>query len=119
MRTGPCQPIPIPYMKSKKQYFPNNIEQVMDTEFIDPPTIGEFLATIDDWHIPSSVVALIRAQNTRTGEVKEFSYQRPHAARKRLHDLLLEEDCWEVLIADDDAMSMLRSSPFPDDDDDN
>ena len=104
-------------MAPKKNYFPNNIEQVMDTDYIDPPTIGEFLQSIDDWHIPSSVVALIRAQNIRTGQIKEFSYQRPHAARKRLHDLLIDDDCWEVLVADDDAMSLLRSEPFPDDDD--
>ena len=101
-------------MKAKKNYFPNNIQRVMDSTFDNPPTIGELLETIEDWHIPSSIVALIRAQNLTTGEVREFSYQRPHAARKKLQTLLLEDDDWEVLIADDDAMSLLRSTPFDD-----
>ena len=81
----------------------------METEIVNPPTFEEFREDMEFWSIPSSVVCVIRAENKNTGQVKEFSYQRAHAARKRLHQLLVEEEGWEVLIADDDAMSVVSA----------
>ena len=89
-------------------YFPNNIEQVMEDRFPDDIPFDVFLSDLHTWSIPSSVCCVIRAENKRTGLVKEYTYQRTHAARRRLHQLLVEDpDTWEILIADDDSIHLI------------
>ena len=88
----------------KKKYFPHDIEAVMNSEFPDDVPVEEFIEERTAfWIIPSSVCALMRVSNKRTGKVTEYSYQRPHAARARLEELLQDKDN-EVLLADDNSI---------------
>ena len=69
-----------------KKEFPNNWQAVSDTpseEFaeIDYELMMNMLLM---WEIPSSHCCIMRCENKRTGKISEFSYQRLHAAKRKL-----------------------------------
>ena len=70
-------------MAKTKKYFPHSIEAVMDTQYPNDVPVEEFMdMRVEYWNIPSSIACIIRTSNNKTGQVKEYSYQRMHAARK-------------------------------------
>lgn len=63
----------------------------MPEDFLATPTWEEFEDwKLRGWEIPSSVCCIIRATNTK-GKVKEYVYQKTHAAEKRIQQLIAEE----------------------------
>ena len=102
-------------MTSKKPYFPNTIEGVMDTQYfpVDAETVFDNTML---WEIPSSVICIIRAEHRKTGKVEEYSYQRPHHARQRMEKLMVNGE-YDVTIADDTQIHFLSPQPFDDEDD--
>jgi len=83
--------------------FPNNwdlYKQSDDDCFIEH-TYDEIMEwKVHGWELPSSVCCIIRAHNKETHKVKEYVYQQPAAADKRLQ-LLLTDGCeYEVTVVD-------------------
>ena len=93
-----------------KPYYPNNWEmykEADDEDFI-PHTFDELMTwKVGGWELPSSVCCLIRAQNKRTGKIKEFTYQKSSAADKKLQSLLIDDDNWEVTVCDHEEIHFL------------
>ena len=44
------------------------------------------------WELPGSVACIIRVQNNKTGKVKEHVYQREHAAKEKVRQLMRTPD---------------------------
>ena len=76
---------------NKKKYFPNNwkaYSQSPDSFFI-PITYKEFTDwKVNGWMLPSSVDCIIREEDPKSGKVKEFTYKREHAARKKTKEIM-------------------------------
>ena len=68
------------------------------------------------WDIPSSHCCIMRVENTRTGKVKEYSYQRLNAAKDRMIKLAEDPDN-RILVADDDTIALFKKHPLADYDD--
>ena len=77
---------------SGKPYYPNNWEawHDMPEDFLHTPTFEEFEDwKLRGWELPSSVCCIIRV-NTKTGKIKEYVYQKTHAAEERILKLKAE-----------------------------
>jgi len=77
--------------KQKKKYFPNNWKAFKEAPdpFFMPIAFDEFMDwKIHGYEIPSSVVCMIRETNRRTGKVKEYVYQREHAAKNKAREIM-------------------------------
>ena len=62
----------------------------MPEEFLHTPTWEEFEDwKLRGWEIPSSVCCIIRAETSK-GKVKEYVYQKQHAAENRVRQLVSE-----------------------------
>ena len=73
------------------KYYPNNWEAwaEMPEEFLHAPTWEEFEDwKLRGWELPSSVCCIIRAENN--GRIKEYVYQKQHAAENRVRQLMNE-----------------------------
>ena len=96
-------------MTKKKPYYPNNwrqYKQSPDKFFISLP-YDEFMSwKIGGWELPSSCNYIIRERNLNTGKVKEYVYQKPGAAKKKLAQRMLSGDC-EFVVADHDSVHIL------------
>ena len=96
-------------MTKKKPYFHNNVEAIMeapDAYFIPIP-FDEFMDwKIGGWELPSSCNYIIREQNIKTGKIKEYIYQKPSAAKKKLEQRMESGDC-EFIVADHDTVHFL------------
>ena len=87
-----------------KKYFPNDIESVMLSEWPDDIAVEDFMeGRVECWAIPSSVACVIRVSNKKTGKIKEYSFSRLHAAKKKIVELAKDKDL-EIIIADDDSI---------------
>ena len=77
--------------KKKQPYFPNNWEAIKDAPaeyFIDMPFEQFMDWKCAGWEIPSSVSCIIREHNLETGKVKEYTYERTHAAENKLKKMM-------------------------------
>ena len=96
-------------MAKKKPYFHNNVEAIKnapDSCFIPIP-FDEFMDwKIGGWELPSSCNYIIRERNLNTGKVKEYVYQKPGAAKKKLAERMKSGDC-EFVVADHDSVNIL------------
>ena len=102
---------------SKQPYFPNNWRAYKDSpdETFIPLEYNEFMNwKIAGWEIPSSVYCIIRDHNKRTGKVKEYVYQRPDHADRKLQSLMLKGES-EFTIATEDQVTILRPAEDYDD----
>ena len=98
-----------------KKEFPNNWQSVADTpseEFgeIEYELMMNMLLM---WEIPSSHCCIMRCENTKTGKISEFSYQRLHAAKRKLVELAQDSEN-EILVADEDSIALFKKGPRPD-----
>lgn len=104
-------------MSGKKEYFPNNWKEYKEAEdslFI-PHTFEEIMSwKVANWELPGSVCCVIRARNTRTHKVKEYVYQRAHAAEEKMYSLLQDPDM-EVTICDHQSIHHLSHQATIDD----
>ena len=100
-------------MARSKKYFPHSIEDVMFITFPDDIEFEEFMDNrVHNWNVPSSVTCIIRSQNKKTGKVQEFSYQRTHAARKKVQELCKDKDN-EIILCDDDVIVKCDPNDYP------
>ena len=85
----------------KKVYFPNrwkDYASVPASKYESLPF--DFLMEMKDmWELKRSYICIIRS-TTKTGKVKEKSYQRLHAARNRVKELMAGEEEFTVLTYD-------------------
>ena len=97
-------------MPKKKPYYHNNwaaIKEAPDSFFIPLP-FDEFMDwKIGGWQLPSTCNILIRERNLSTGKVKEYTYRRPSAARKKLEQRMQFGNL-EFTVCDHDAVHLLR-----------
>lgn len=92
----------------KKKYFANNYRAVSEIPASDELCMefDEFMINrVGGWDIPSSIVCIIRVQDIDTKKVSEFSYQRHHAAKRKVMEL--QEKRCEITIADEDTIHWL------------
>ena len=104
-------------MKKKQKYYPNNwaVIQAAPAEMFPDIVFDQFMEwKVEGWEIPSSVYCIIRTQHLDTGKVKEYVYQRPEFARKKVRKLMKEGEV-DISIATHDAIHFVY--PEPDDDD--
>ena len=111
-------------MGKKNKYYPNNYDWIkaMPAEFFDSISYEEFMDwKIQGWRLPSSVDCIIREENTRTGKVTEYVYERQSAARKKVDTILRKMES-AFVIADHDSVHHLYlksiDEPFEEDEDD-
>ena len=77
--------------KKKKRYFPNNWKELHDApaELFDDLSFEEFMDwKIAGWQLPPSICCIIREHNQVTGKVTEHVYQRVHAAKNKVRDIM-------------------------------
>ena len=71
------------------KYYPNNwrkFKEAPDDVFYTP-TFEEFAEwKLAGWELPDSVICIIRAEEK--GKIKEYTYQKKHAAENRVRQLL-------------------------------
>ena len=100
--------------KAKQPYFDNNwdmYKQSPDEMFI-PHTYEEFMEWKGQaWDLPSSVLCIIREQDTNTGKVKEYVYRKRSAAEKRVQQLL-EADNVEFTVVKHDSMHFIQPGNY-------
>ena len=96
-------------MSGKKEYFPNNwkeYKEADDDAFI-PHTFEEIMTwKVAGWELPASVCCVIRAHNRKTNKIKEYIYQRAHAAEEKMYSLLEDPDI-ELTICDHQSIHHL------------
>ena len=77
------------------------------SECFDSIEFDEFMDwKIGGWELPSSCNYLIRERNLNTGKVKEYVFQYPGAAQKKLRQRMESGDC-EFVVADHDSVHIL------------
>ena len=104
-------------MPKKKPYFHNNVEAIMDVpaECFDSIPYDEFMDwKIGGWELPSSCNYIIRERNLSSGKVKEYVYQKPSAAKKKLAQRMQFGNL-EFTVCDHDAVHLLRPQEDYDD----
>ena len=97
--------------KKSKQYYPNNIQAVTDTEpeyFPSMPFDVFYTHYVRNWLLPSSHECVIRATSLKTGRVKEYSYKYGKAAQNKIKQLVKTH---EFVVCDHDSIHKL--SPHP------
>ena len=78
-------------MTKKKRYYPNKCARLraVPAELIEPIEFEDFKDwKIAGWRIPDAVLCIIREEDPKTGKVKEFTYKREHAAKKKTHEIM-------------------------------
>jgi len=84
-----------------KHYFPNrwkDYASIPASKYESLPF--DFLMDMkEQWEIKRSYVCVIR-ERTRTGKIKERAYQRIHAARNKVKELMVGEQEFTVLTSD-------------------
>ena len=92
-----------------KKYYPNNWEAIESApaEFFSDIEYEDFMDwRVLNWDIPDSVVCMIRAENTDTGKIKEYVYQRESDARKRLTKLKSDSNIIVTIATQDEILLM-------------
>tara|TARA_R100000152_G_C6704805_1_gene133593 strand:- start:290 stop:592 length:303 start_codon:yes stop_codon:yes gene_type:complete len=85
----------------KEKYFPHRWNQYASIPAGDYEALPfDLLMEMKDmWELKRSYICVIRSR-TKTGKVKEKSYQRLHAARKKVKELLAGDNEFTVLTYD-------------------
>jgi len=91
------------------KYYPNNWEAIKAApeEYFEPCTVDDFFTwKLEGWMMPSSVSCILRAENLRTGKIKEHVYKSPKSAVNRLCSYMETGD-YEVTICNHDSISIV------------
>ena len=78
-------------MPKKKPYYPNNWKEYKDAHesFFIPISYDEFMDwKIAGWEMQPGISCMIRETNKRTGKVKEYVYEREHAAKNKARQIM-------------------------------
>ena len=96
-------------MPKKRPYYPNNWKAIMDAPhqyFIPMPYEQLMDWKVCGWDIPSSICAVIRESNLKTGKVKEYVYQKEAAAQAKVKKIMAEGES-EFLVCTKDEIHHL------------
>lgn len=96
-------------MSGKKEYFPNNWQEYKDADDSDfiPHTFEEIMSwKIAGWELPSSVCCVIRTTDLETKKIKEFVYQKPGMAQRKVEELMRNPGI-EFTVCEHDAIHHL------------
>ena len=96
-------------MTKKKKDFPNNFEayRAAPSKFFESIPFDEFMEwKMMGWEIPSSVAAIVREQDLKTGEVKEYIYNTISGANKRCKRIMKESKSEFLVCTHDDIAHM-------------
>ena len=80
-------------MSKNKPYFPNNWKAIQQApaEYFEDIPFEQFMDwKCAGWEIPSSISCIIREANLETGKVKEYTYEKKHAAENKLKKMMSE-----------------------------
>ena len=95
--------------KRNRPYLPNNWKELsrVPASFFESITFDEFMDwKVAGWALPSSVSCILRVTDVNTKKVKEYTYQRRHAAEKKVKQLMEYSDK-EFIICDSDNIHVL------------
>ena len=102
-----------------KKYYPHNIMAIHDldesvlTVMSECWPVDELIeAKMVDYEIPSSIFCMLRVTTQKDGKVKEYVYQRRHAADKKIKKLLTSDEPTEVLLVTQDTYAVLQNEAF-------
>tara|TARA_R100000008_G_C3474713_1_gene110764 strand:+ start:16 stop:375 length:360 start_codon:yes stop_codon:yes gene_type:complete len=108
----------------KKKYYPNNYEWIksMPAEFFDSIEFEEFMDwKVHGFRLPSSVSCIIREENTKTGKITEYVYDKQSAAKKKVDSILKKMES-EFVLCDHESVHHLYlksiNEPFEEGEDD-
>ena len=105
-------------MTKRKKYFKNNWKPIKDApeEAFEPIEFDEFMDwKMMVWEIPSSVAAIVREQDLKTGEVKEYVYTTISGANKRALKIMNNSKSEFTVCTHDDLAHMYPQGTFKDD----
>ena len=92
-------------MPKRKPYYPNNwkaIKDAPDQFFLSLP-FDQFMDwKMCGWEIPSSVGAMIRETNLKTGKVKEHIYIKPMAAQAKVRQIMAKGESEFIVCTPDE-----------------
>tara|TARA_Y100001973_G_scaffold17161_1_gene25028 strand:- start:372 stop:710 length:339 start_codon:yes stop_codon:yes gene_type:complete len=97
-----------------KKYFPNNWNRLSKIPYnhFDSMPYEDFMDwKMNGWEILGSHECIIRTVNCKSGKVKEYVYQRQSPARKKLSNLLLEQE-HELIICTHDNIQHLKPEKY-------
>ena len=103
---------------SKKKYFPNNWKAIKDApyQFFESIPFDEFMDwKMMGWEIPTSIAAIVREQNLKTGEVKEYIYNTISGANKRCKRIMRESKSEFLICTHDDIAHMFPTNKIRED----
>jgi len=97
-----------------KKYFPNNYNRIAKSpaEWFEPMEYDILMDwKMNGWEIMPTHNCIIRTVNCETGKVKEYTYQKQSAAKKRLQQLLNEYK-HELIICTHDNIQHLKPDKY-------
>tara|TARA_B100000212_G_scaffold95630_1_gene70283 strand:- start:123 stop:506 length:384 start_codon:yes stop_codon:yes gene_type:complete len=97
-----------------KKYFPNNYNKIANSpaEWFEPMEYDLFMDwKMNGWVMMPETECIIRTIHCETGKVKEYTYQRRSAAKKKLSQLL-QEHKHELIICTDDNIQHLKPEQY-------
>ena len=103
---------------SKKKHFPNNWKAIKDApyQFFESIPFDEFMDwKMMGWEIPTSIAAIVREQNLKTGEVKEYIYNTISGANKRCKRIMRESKSEFLVCTHDDIAHMFPTNKIRED----
>ena len=106
-------------MSGKRKYFPNNVRRIQQVpdEMFETHEFEELMEwRVCSWELASNIACVIRCENKETGKIKEYTYQQPSSANKKLEKLLAEPHNM-ITVATDDAVHQLFYKEVDEDDD--
>ena len=78
-------------MTNKRRYYPNKVKKLraVPAEMFEPCDYEDFMTwKIEGGEIPDNVLCIIREHDIKSGRIKEFTYKREHAARKKTEEIM-------------------------------
>ncbi len=78
-------------MTKKKRYYPNKVARLraVPAEYFEPCDYDDFMTwKLEGWQIPNEVLCIIREHDPKSGKVREFTYKREHAAKKKTREIM-------------------------------
>jgi len=88
-------------MAKQKNYFPNKWKQFHDipSNKYEPFPFDLLMDMKDMWELKRTHICVVRAENKK-GQIKEHAYQRIHAAKKKVSELMKNSKEFTVLTYD-------------------
>ena len=98
-------------MAKRKTYFPNKWKQYHDlpSEKYEPFPFDLLMDMKDMWELKRTHICVVREENEQ-GQIKEHAYQRLHAAKKKVGQLM--RDSKEFTVLTYDAMHHISPKDF-------